>query len=159
MKLLPLFVFTSILFALSPDQEAKVKELAREFIKDHLKAPATAVFSRETICTVAKGGFEEANGTGPTPACLPPKFQELDDTHPVVYRSNVDAQNSFGALLRSKFQLRVYTTKGQWKILDEADLVNTLKSSCIELNKAHRTLGNGAIRDCDAEFPNGKYVP
>ena len=103
-----LLVLGTLSFALSPAEEAKVKQVAREYIKDHLKAPATAIFSKETVCAaLGEPDFEEAKGTGPTPECKPQKAAKVGTSaDAVVYRASVDSQNSYGALLRTKFQIR-----------------------------------------------------
>ena len=145
-------------FALSPEEGAKVKEAAREYIKDHLKAPATAVFSKETLCaTSGAADFEEAKGTGPTPECKPQTASALSEKDAaVVYRGSVDAQNSFGALIRTKFQLQISSKGGKIQIFDPAEGVKLLKDSCETSNEAKKALGQRPSRDCSAEFPNAK---
>lgn len=144
--------------ALSPAEESKVKDVAHEFIKDHLKAPATAIFSKESICAPAKGDFDEAKGTGPTPECKSQTSEKVGDgPDSVVYRGSVDAQNSYAALIRTKFQLRIFFSKEKWTVMDEAVSVKLMKDVCLDLNNAIRTLHTGKpIRDCEAEFPNAK---
>ena len=139
-------------FALSPGEEAKVKDIARDYIKDHVKALSTAVFSRESVCApLGKADAAEANGTGPTPECKPQLADKVGDgAEHVVYRSSVDSPNSYGAIIRTKFQLGVYFTKEKWLVIDAANIARELKTSCIELRKA------GGRRDCNAEFPSVK---
>jgi hypothetical protein len=154
-----LFVITTASFALSPAEEAKVREVARDYIKDHLKAPATALFSKETICTsLGKPDVEEAKGTGPTPECRPQTAQKVGDgADSVIYRAAVDSQNSFGALIRTKFQLHIFFAKDKWSVFDSAEYVKSSKQTCLDLNEAARILKDGRpIRDCNAEFPNAK---
>jgi hypothetical protein len=157
-KLALLLALNAASFALSPSEEAKVKALAREYIKDHLKAPATAIFSKESVCApLAKVDFEEAKGTGPTPECKPQTAAKVGDgPASVVYRASVDAQNSYGALLRTKFQLQIYFVDGKWTIRDSAESVKLLRDSCIALNAMKAQLGQRPTRDCDAEFPSAK---
>ncbi len=155
--LILLFVLTAVSFALSQAEEAKAKDAAREYIKDHLKAPATAIFSKETVCARAETDFEEASGLAPTPECIPPPFEKVGDgKESVVYRGSVDSQNSYGALLRTKFQLYVFFS-GKWTVIDLADSVRELHAGCIAQNRANRALGRREkIRDCDAEYPSAR---
>lgn len=68
--------------------------VAQEFIKDTLKAPGTAKFS----------SFSESRVT----------YDASDDSYFV--RGWVDAQNSFGATLRSNYICTVRNTEGEtWK--------------------------------------------
>jgi hypothetical protein len=68
--------------------------MAENFIKDQLKAPSTAEFSPHGETRVA--------------------YNEADDTYTV--RGWVDAQNSFGAKLRSKYICTVRNTVGdRWQ--------------------------------------------
>jgi hypothetical protein len=145
-------------FALTPVDEAKVKKVAREYIKDHLKAPATAIFSKESVCApLGKPDFEEAKGTGPTPPCKPQTALKVGDgADAVIYRGSVDSQNSFGALIRSKFQLDIFVVNGKWIVHDSAESVKLLRDGCVQLNEVKRHSGQPADRDCDAEFPNAK---
>ena len=95
----------------------EAKALAREYIKDHLKAPATAVFSSETVCAIAnecKEGW-------------------------YFYRANVDAQNAFGALLRTPFVVEVFTDKSGKLIAHGGGFA----SQC---TKPFRPIGTGGFR-------------
>jgi hypothetical protein len=162
MRLAVIVSFVSVIpgLALSSTEEAKVKDVAREYIKDHLKAPATAIFSKETVCApLGKPDVEEAKGTGPTPDCKPQTAAKVGDgADSVIYRGSVDSQNSYGALIRTKFQLHIFFAKDKWTVFDSADYVRSAKQTCIDINQAARTLQDGRfqIRDCDAEFPNAK---
>src|SRR5260370_32968119 len=79
--------------ALTPAEEAKAIQAAREFIKDRLKAPATAQFSKETICAGAcAADFEDIKGTGSTPECHPTQVE--DGKLNAIYRGSVDSQDS-----------------------------------------------------------------
>lgn len=157
-KLLILFV-TLPAFALSPAEESKVKEVAREYIADQLLAPATAVFVKETICApTGKADFEEAKGTGPTPECKPQPADKVGDgPASIVYRASVDAQNANGVPIRSKFQLQIFFVKGKWTVRDSAAAVRLMRDACLDLNAASERIRDGRpIRDCDAEFPNAR---
>jgi len=143
-------------FALTPAEEAKAKEVAREYIKDHLKAPATAIFSKETLCApLGKPDSDEANG-GPTPECKPQTADQVGDAaDAVIYRASVDAQNSYGALLRTRYQLMVYVSKGKWGVIDSAEVVNALREGCKALNESARLTGKPR-QNCDAQYPGMK---
>ncbi|HEY4359378.1 MAG TPA: hypothetical protein VGN17_00315 [Bryobacteraceae bacterium] len=132
------------------------KEAAREYIKDHLKAPATAVFSKETVCAVNdKGDFAEASGTGTTPECEPAPLNVGTGENLVVYRASVDSQNSFGAMLRTKFLLTVGFVKGKWTFIDQRATVKLLYEACTELSKSYRQAGLlEKVRDCNSEYPS-----
>lgn len=148
-----LLLLSAAVFALSPAEEAKIKDGAREFIKDRLKAPATAQFSKETICTsLGKPDFEEAKGTGPTPECtVPAKLNMTKDN--LVYRVAVDSQNSYGALIRTKFQIDVFLENGKISFHDAMDSVRVLRGACDDHNETMKALHQKQDRNCDAEFP------
>ena len=142
-------------FGLSPAEEARAKEAAREFIKDHLKAPAAAQFSKESICAASsKADFQEAMGLGPTPECKPAaQLEERKIT--AVYRGSVDAQNSFGALIRAKFQLDLFLKDGKISVHDAMGTVRLLWESCKQANEAYALVDQrDKVRNCDAEYPS-----
>ena len=147
-------------YALSPAEVTKAKEVAREYVKDHLKAPATAVFSKETLCaSLGKPDFEEAKGTGPTPECTTTLTATKigNGAINVVYRGSVDSQNSYGALIRTKFQLDVFFKDGKVSIHDSADSIRLLKTTCLQTNETTRELNlKRPTMDCDAEYPSVK---
>jgi hypothetical protein len=142
--------------ALTPAEEAKAIQAAREFIKDRLKAPATAQFSMETICAGAGAAdFEEAKGTGSTPECKPAQFEEGKLT--AIYRGSVDSQNSVGAVIRTKFFLNLGLKDGRIAINDAMDAVRLLYSTCKQSNESSVLLGNRSkLTSCDTEFPSAK---
>lgn len=152
-----LLICVGSLSALSPAEEAKATDAAREFIKDRLKAPATAIFSKETICARSETDFEEARGLAPAHECVAPPFENIGDgKESVVYRGSVDSQNSYGALLRTRFQLQIFHN-GKWIVIDAADSVRELYAGCATLNRSYRAMGRrDKIRDCDAEYPAAK---
>ena len=146
-----------VCFGLTPEEEAKAKDVAREYVKDHLKAPATAIFSKETLCApLGKPDADEANG-GPTPECKPQAADRVaDGTSSVIYRASVDAQNSYGALLRTRYQVMVYFAKGKWSVIDSQEVITTLREGCKSINQSARLLRNARPRDCEAEYPGMK---
>lgn len=78
-------------------QEAMAFEMCKDFVKDRLKAPATAAFpdywDKDGEVSVTRSG----------------------DTYTVV--SHVDAQNSFGALLSNDFECEVTNVEGdRWRL-------------------------------------------
>jgi hypothetical protein len=143
---------------MSPEDETKMKDAAHEFIKDHLKAPATAQFSKETVCQrVGKADFDEADGTGPTPECKP---VVVDDKGKLggVYRVAVDAQNSYGALIRTKYIVLFDFKDGKWGFFDTADMVQSQFESCIVLG-AYGKSGpekRTAEAACKKQFPHAR---
>ena len=64
---------------------------AQSYVKKHLKAPATAVFP----------SFDES-------------FVQPATTNGFIITSYVDAQNSFGALIRSDYEIIMYKKDGNW---------------------------------------------
>lgn len=82
----------------TPDRSSSAFAICKEFVKDDLRAPATAVFRNyhQDDGEVAVRGF----GDGP---------------YTVV--STVDSQNGFGALVRSSFTCSVTRTgDDEWKL-------------------------------------------
>jgi hypothetical protein len=66
--------------------------MAREFVKDLLKAPGTAEFGGESVKDLGNGEFEITGW--------------------------VDSQNSFGALLRADFKVKIRHVEGnKWKLV------------------------------------------
>ena len=103
--------------AMQAQSTDEAKALAREYIKDHLKAPATAVFSSESVCAKAdecKQGW-------------------------YFYRANVDAQNSFGAMLRTPFLVEVFTDKS-------GKLIPHFGGFALECTKPFSAIGTGGFR-------------
>ncbi len=85
------------LFSSSGNQQLKQEKAAalkfcQGYVKSRLKAPATAVFPGEDA-VVAYGN-------------------QRYDVH-----SSVDSQNSFGALIRTRFTCKAQIKKGQWEVL------------------------------------------
>lgn len=72
-------------------------ENSKKFVLDRLKAPATAEF----------GPFDDPDTT---------VFQEKDNPCGFVVRGNVDAQNAYGAKLRSRYAVIVnyHIKDGSW---------------------------------------------
>ncbi len=143
---------------LSPADEAKMKDAAHEFIKDHLKSPATAQFSKESVClSLGKADFDEASGTGQTPECKP---VVSTDGKPLagVYRVAVDAQNSYGALIRTKYIVLFNLKEGKWTFFDMADSVQSLYDGCVTLNAYGKSasIARSAEAACKAQYPNAR---
>jgi len=129
-------------------------QAAREYIKDHLKAPATAIFSKESICArLGKVDFDEAAGLVPTPECTASTTEVIPDKNSVIYRASVDAQNSYGALIRTKYIILAGRNDKKLDLFDAFELVKELWLDCKALNDSSRRLGTGQIHDCDAECP------
>lgn len=72
---------------------------SQTFVKLNLKAPATADFPTKSQAKI---------------------FQSFDDDNIWEVTSYVDAQNSFGALIRSNFYVKIeyVPAKEEWKLLD-----------------------------------------
>ncbi len=146
----------SAVFALSPDEQVKVKETAQAYIKANLKAPATAIFSGEMICArQLQADNAYASGKGPLPECMEPQTIGATNGDAVVYRADVDAQNSFGALVRTQFYVAVLTDAktGKLSVIDPIHTDRILYDACVELNKDAVALGKRSTRNCDAEYP------
>lgn len=79
-----------------PDRSVEAFTYAQIFVKDNLKAPATAKFA----------GLGES------------RIERLPDGETYKVYSYVDSQNSFGAMLRSKYYVKVIVKSDMWKILD-----------------------------------------
>ena len=79
-----------------PDRSIDAFTYAQIFVKENLKAPATAKFA----------GLGES------------RIERLPDGETYKVYSYVDSQNSFGAMLRSKYYVKVIVKSDMWKILD-----------------------------------------
>jgi hypothetical protein len=80
-------------------------DMAHKFVKDRLKAPATAEFP--ACFTLTGGGTKFAS----------PRKGGIDTVFTVV--SHVDAQNGFGAKLRNNFVAEVrYTGDERWQLVN-----------------------------------------
>lgn len=79
-----------------PDRSVDAFTYAQIFVKENLKAPATAKFA----------GLGES------------RIERLPDGETYKVYSYVDSQNSFGAMLRSKYYVKVIVKSDMWKILD-----------------------------------------
>lgn len=78
-----------------PDRSVDAFTYAQIFVKENLKAPATAKF----------GGLGES------------RIERLPDGETYKVYSYVDSQNSFGAMLRTKYYVKVIVKSDMWKIL------------------------------------------
>jgi len=160
----------------TPEEKLRVNaaSFAREYVRSHVNAPSlkdaagwsrrAIAFSNESLCTVqGPPDFEEAKGTGSTPPCTAPtKIGDGSNKDSIVYRGTVDYRDAAGALLRTKFQLHIFSKDGQWSVTDDAESVNLLYTACLALNQS--LLGLAAadrptpVKNCKTEYPNGREV-
>ena len=161
----------------TPEEKLRVKaaSFAREYIRSRINAPTlkdaadwsrrAAVFSNETLCTVVgPPDFDEAKGTGSTPPCTAPtKIGDGTNKDSIVYRGTVEYRDPSGALIRTKYQLHVFFKDGKWSVTEDAESVNLLYTACLGLNKMLLGLAPedrpSPVKDCKAEYPNGKEAP
>jgi hypothetical protein len=91
-------------------------QLCRELVRSRLKAPATAVFPDQSF-----DGMRDDYET---------RFGKSGDGYAqVVVSAYVDAQNSFGALLRTPWSCRVSYTGGSYGSLDEPNYLGGAKDN------------------------------
>jgi len=83
------------------DNSYKTYEMCQEFVKDNLKSPSSAVFP-ETYSEIKRGAIKTL------------KDQEY------IINSYVDSQNSFGAMIRTHFIVKLkQVDESHWRKLDE----------------------------------------
>lgn len=92
-------VFAFVLFdplPAAPPSDSDACAMSQTFVRQHLKAPSTAQFPEDSACTVTRRN------------------------HLWVVHSYVDAQNSFGAMLRIPYTLEMIynSSRDTWTLTD-----------------------------------------
>jgi hypothetical protein len=91
-----------------------VRQICREGMENRLRAPSTAKFQPTSQFTVIQGRPADDQ----IPASLPESLKRrLAHTDSLVF-GHVDAQNSFGAMIRTEFVCLFSGKSGSWRLDD-----------------------------------------
>jgi hypothetical protein len=88
------------------DEVDEVKQIAEAAMKEHLKAPATAIFTYKLIITPEKQDMR----------ILKIMVENLDSGIVYSFVGTIDSQNSFGAMLRSNFICFLEKKDDEWVV-------------------------------------------